>query len=64
MMDRCGFCGSADGPFTWVEGVFAVLTRPRACPTVPAATAVGLLPDLTDAELRAGLDLLPAWLLA
>ena len=28
MLDRCGFCGGADGPFTRVEGVFTVLMCP------------------------------------
>ena len=62
MLDRCGFCGGADGPFTRVEGVFTVLM----CPVRLARRARGRgpYPDLTDAELRAGLDLLPTWALA
>ena len=62
MLDHCGFCGGADGPFTRVEGVFTVLM----CPTCLAnrARGRGPYPDLTDAELRAGLDLLPTWALA
>jgi hypothetical protein len=59
--DCCGFCGSLDGPFTPVEGVFTVLI----CPACLAARARGRgpYPDLTDAELRAQLDLLPTWVL-
>jgi hypothetical protein len=59
--DRCGFCGSLDGPFTPVEGLFTV----PMCPACLAARARGRgpYPDLTDAELRAQLDLLPTWVL-
>jgi hypothetical protein len=55
--DRCGFCGSFDGPFTRIEGMLTVLM----CPTCLAARARGRgpYPDVTDAELRGGLDLLP-----
>jgi hypothetical protein len=62
VLDHCGFCGGADGPFTRVEGVFVVLM----CPTCLAnrARGRGPYPDLTDAELRAQLDLLPTWALA
>jgi hypothetical protein len=60
--DRCGFCGSADGPFTRVEGLFVVLMCP-AC-LARRARGRGPYPDLTDAELRADLDLLPTWVLA
>jgi len=61
-VDRCGFCGSADGPFTRVQGAFTVLM----CPTCLAQRSHGRgpYPDLTDEELRAGLDLLPTWVLA
>jgi hypothetical protein len=61
MLDRCGFCGGADGPFTRVEAAFTVLM----CPTCSAQRARGRgpYPDLTDAELRAGLDQLPTWVL-
>jgi hypothetical protein len=60
--DRCGFCGSHTGPFTQVEGVFAVLI----CPACLAARARsrGPFPDLTDEQLRAQLDLLPTSALA
>ena len=59
--DRCGFCGSLNGPFTPVEGLFTVLM----CPACLAARARGRgpYPDLTDEEMRAGLDLLPTWAL-
>jgi hypothetical protein len=60
-VDRCGFCGSTDGPFTPVEGLFTVLM----CPACLAARARGRgpYPDLTDEEMRAQLDLLPTWVL-
>jgi hypothetical protein len=59
--DRCGFCGRLDGPFTRVEGLFTVLM----CPVCLAKRARGRGPytDLTDEEMRAGLDLLPTWVL-
>jgi hypothetical protein len=60
--DRCGFCGSAETPLTRVEGVFTVLMCP-AC-LARRARGRGLYPDLTDEELRGGLDLLPTWVLA
>jgi hypothetical protein len=61
VLDRCGFCGGADGPFTRVQGAFTVLM----CPTCLAQRSRGRgpYPDLTDAEMRAGLDLLPTWVL-
>ena len=44
-----------------VEGLFTV----QMCPACLAARARGRVPypDLTDEEIRAGLDLLPAWAL-
>jgi hypothetical protein len=59
--DRCGFCGSLDGPFTPVEGMFTV----QMCPACLAVRARGRgpYPDLTDAEMRSGLELLPTWAL-
>ena len=60
MLDHCGFCGGADGPFTRVEGVFPVLMYSGCL----AHRARGPYPDVTDAELRAGLELLPTWALA
>jgi hypothetical protein len=62
VLDRCGFCGGADGPFTRVEGVFAVLMCPGCL--AQRARGRGPYPDVTDAELRGGLDLLPTWALA
>ena len=61
MADRCGFCGSADGPFTRVEGLFTVLMC-MVC-LARRARGRGPYPDLTEAELRAGLELLPTWAL-
>jgi hypothetical protein len=60
--DRCGFCDSASGPLTRIEGLFPVLI----CPVCLARRARGRGPDpeLTDGELRAGLDPLPTWALA
>jgi hypothetical protein len=59
--DRCGFCGSPEGPFTPVEGLFTV----QMCPACLAARGRGRgpSPDLTDAEMRAGLELMPTWAL-
>ena len=59
--DRCSFCGGTQPPFTRVEGLFPVLMCP-AC-LAKRARGRGPYPDLTDAELRAGLDLLPTWVL-
>jgi hypothetical protein len=39
VLDNCGFCGGADGPFTRVEGVFTVLMCPVCLATKPAAAA-------------------------
>jgi hypothetical protein len=62
VLDHCGFCGGADGPFTRVEGVFTVLMCPGCL--AQRARGRGPYPDVTDAELRGGLDLLPTWALA
>ena len=59
--DRCGFCGSLDGPFTPVEGLFTVPMCPACLAT--RAHGRGPYPDLTDEEMRAGLDQLPTWAL-
>jgi hypothetical protein len=59
VLDRCGFCGSADGPFTQVEGMFIVLM----CSACLARRSRGPYPDLSDADMQAGLDLLPTWVL-
>jgi len=61
VLDRCGFCGSTDGPFTQVEGMFTLLMC-SAC-LARRSRGRGPYPDLTDSELRAGLDLLPTWVL-
>jgi hypothetical protein len=59
--EHCAFCGGLEGPFTRVEGLFTVLM----CPACRAARARGRgpYPDLTDEEMRAGLNLLPTWAL-
>jgi hypothetical protein len=62
VVDRCGFCGGADGPPTRVQGVVAVLMSPGCL--ADRARGPGPYPELTDAELRDGLDLLPTWVLA
>jgi hypothetical protein len=61
MADRCSFCGSTAGPFSKVEGLFTVLM----CADCQAARGRGSGPSpvTTQAELRAGLDLLPTWAL-
>jgi hypothetical protein len=61
MANRCGFCGNTDGPFTPVEGLFTVLICPACLAT--RARGRGPYPDLTDEEMRAGLDQLPTWVL-
>jgi hypothetical protein len=55
--NRCGFCDRTSGPFTRIEGLFSVLM----CPDCLARRTRGRSPyrELTDDELRAGLDLLP-----
>jgi hypothetical protein len=60
-VDRCGFCGSTEGPFTSIEGMFTVLMCP-AC-LARRSRGRGPYPELSDAEMRAGLDLLPTWVL-
>jgi hypothetical protein len=61
MPDRCSFCGATAGPFNRVEGLFTVLM----CADCQAARGrcSGPYPVMTRAELRAGLDLLPTWVL-
>jgi hypothetical protein len=61
VVDRCGFCGSTEGPFTNIEGMFTVLMCP-AC-LARRSRGRGPYPELSDAEMRAGLDLLPTWVL-
>jgi hypothetical protein len=60
-VDRCSFCGSTDGPFSRIEGLFTVLM----CADCQAARGHGSgpYPVMTRAQMRAGLDLLPAWAL-
>jgi hypothetical protein len=56
-----GSAAASTSPFTAVEGLFTVLM----CPVCLAARARGRgpYPDLTDEEMRAGLDQLPTWAL-
>jgi hypothetical protein len=61
MAVRCSFCGSTTGPFSRVEGVFAVLMCVDCLATRGHGT--GPYPAMTRAEMRAGLDLLPTWVL-
>jgi hypothetical protein len=61
MATRCSFCGSTIGPFNKVEGLFTVLM----CADCQAVRGYGSgpYPVMTRAEMRAGLDQLPAWAL-
>jgi hypothetical protein len=61
MAARCSFCGSTTGPFSEVQGVFAVLMCVDCLATRGHGT--GPYPAMTRAEMRAGLDLLPTWVL-
>jgi hypothetical protein len=61
MSDGCGFCWRTNGPFVTVEGVFAVLSC-VAC-LAQRSKEPSPYPKLSDAELRAGLDQLPTWVL-
>ena len=58
---HCSFCGTTSGPFSKVEGLFAVLM----CADCQAARGHGSgpYPVMTRAQMRAGLDLLPTWAL-
>jgi hypothetical protein len=58
---RCAFCGSTSRPFSKVEGLFTVLM----CADCQAARGHGSgpYPVMTRAEMRAGLELLPTWVL-
>jgi hypothetical protein len=58
---RCSFCGSTSGPFSKVEGLLTVLM----CADCQAARGHGSgpYPVMTRAEMRAGLELLPTWVL-
>jgi hypothetical protein len=61
MAGRCSFCGSTMGPFSKVEGLFTVFM----CADCQAARGhgAGPYPVMTRAQMRAGLDLLPTWVL-
>ncbi len=59
--DRCSFRGITEGPLTQIEGMFTVAMCP-AC-LAKRARGRGPYPGLSDAEMRAGLDLLPTWVL-
>jgi hypothetical protein len=61
MPARCSFCGSTTGPFSRVEGVFAVLMCVDCLATRGHGT--GPYPAMTRAEIRASLDLLSTWTL-
>jgi hypothetical protein len=61
MPDCCAFCGRTKGPFVTVEGVFPVLSC-VAC-LAQRSKEPSPYPELSDAELRAGLDQLPTWVL-
>ncbi len=61
MAARCSFCGATAGPFGKVEGLFTVLM----CADCQAARGFGAGPNpvMTRAEMRAGPDQLPTWVL-
>jgi hypothetical protein len=61
MAASCSFCGSTTGPLSRVEGVFAVQICVDCLATRGHGT--GPYPAMTRAEMRAGLDLLPTWVL-
>jgi hypothetical protein len=61
MGEACGFCGSATGPFTRVEGLFEVLMCPGCLRD--RGRSAGPYPAMSDEEHRAALDLLPTWVL-
>ena len=61
MAARCSFCGSTTGPFSQIEGLFTVLM----CADCQATRGHGTGPYhvMTRTQMRAGLDLLPTWVL-
>jgi hypothetical protein len=61
MSEACGFCGDTTGPFTRIEGLFEVLMCSRC--QRDRGHSPGPYPAMTLAQLRAGLDLLPTWVL-
>ena len=54
---HCSFCGDTSGPFSKVEGLFAVLL----CTDCQAARGYGAgpYPVMTRAQMRESLELLP-----
>jgi hypothetical protein len=60
--EACGFCGTATGPFTRIEGLFEVLMCP-GCQR-DRGHRPGPYPAMTPEQQRASLDLLPTWVLA
>jgi hypothetical protein len=61
MAARCSFCGSTTGPFSQIEGLFTVLMCADCQATCGHGT--GSFPVMTRTQMRAGLDLLPTWVL-
>jgi hypothetical protein len=61
MAARCSFCGSTTGPFSQIEGLFTVLMCADCQATRGHGT--GAYPVMTRTQMRAGLDLLPTWVL-
>lgn len=61
MASRCSFCGSTAGPFAEVQGLFTTYM----CANCQAARGYGTgpYPTMTRAQMRAGLELLPTWVL-
>jgi hypothetical protein len=59
--EACGFCGTAMGPFTRVEGLFEVLMCPRC--QRDRGHRPGPYPAMTPEQQRASLELLPTWVL-
>jgi hypothetical protein len=62
MGDACAFCGSTNGPFTKVTGLFDVLMCPGC--QHDRGHRPGPYPAMTPEQMRASLDLLPTWVLA
>ena len=62
MRETCGFCGTASGPFTTIEGLFEVLMCP-ACQH-DRGHSPGPFPAMTPEQHRVSLDRLPTWVLA
>jgi hypothetical protein len=67
---HCSFCGASRGPFAKVEGLFTVLiciscleVRQARPDTRRSLHDPGPYPLMTQAEMRASLELLPSWVL-